>query len=276
MSLLVSWIGIDTHGPASAYIAGESRFTWGNIAEFDYGKKVFASHLYPEVFGYAGDVLFPSVVLTQIVEMINTDILFNKDMSCDCKNKIVLEKLCHAFSNYPTAQSLGVIEILHISRDTLFEAYPNFHCYFMSWRKATGWKVEREKKKIPETSNIVAVLGSGKSEFMNNYDSKYKLGPNSSTSRNVFHCFIDTLFSMEERTCGGPPQLVGIYRKPNSFAKNFGIIYRDKRYFLGAEVPKNSCFDKIEWRNEFFERCDGNTKKIMKSAMKQPDLLRRK
>lgn len=277
MTMLASWIGIDPHGPTSAYIVGDSRFSWGLGSAnkyFDYGKKVFASNLYPEAFGYAGDVLFPSIVLSQIIEMIDMDILFTNEFTCEQKNNTVYEKLRLAFSKYPDVLgTTNVIQILHISRDTLFESYPSFYCYLMSWSKSTGWKVE--EKKIPNTSDILFILGSGKCEFIANY-SRYQSGPNKDTSRNVFHCFIDTLFNIKDPSCGGPPQLVGIYRKPESSAKNFGIIYQNKRYFLGAEVPRATYPNKIEWRNEFFELCDGGTKKVIKTAVKQPDLLRRK
>ena len=71
MTLLAAWRGIDTHGPTSAYIVSDSRFSWNKNEYFDYGKKVFASHTYPEILGDAGDVLFPSTVLSQIIEMID-------------------------------------------------------------------------------------------------------------------------------------------------------------------------------------------------------------
>ena len=273
MTLLVSWIGIDTHGPTSVYIVGDSRFSWSKTKFFDYGKKVFSSSTYPEIFGYAGDVLFPSTVLSQIVEMIDSNILFNKEMTCDQKNKLVIEKLGHAFSKYPTEYCADRIQILHISRDTIVESYPNFSCYLLEWSIKSGWRVA--KKEIPSNSDILFVLGSGRKEFIDNY-SRYQSGPNRNTSRNIFHCFIDTLFNIKDSYCGGPPQLVGVYRKPESTSMNFGVLYNKKRYFLGAEVPEASYFDKIEWRNELFELCDGSKKRIIEIATKQPDFLRRK
>lgn len=89
MTMLASWVGIDTHGIGSAYIVSDSRFTWNNNTFFDYGKKVFASNTYPEIFGYAGDVLFPSIVLSQIVEMIDSGLLFTPNTSCEEKNKLI-------------------------------------------------------------------------------------------------------------------------------------------------------------------------------------------
>lgn len=43
MTMLVSWIGVDTHGPSSVYIAADSRISWTQEHKFDFGKKVFAS-----------------------------------------------------------------------------------------------------------------------------------------------------------------------------------------------------------------------------------------
>lgn len=51
MMLLASWAAIDTHGISSAYIVSDSRISWGNKKYFDFGKKVFASKKYPEIFG---------------------------------------------------------------------------------------------------------------------------------------------------------------------------------------------------------------------------------
>ena len=42
MTLLVSWIGVDTHGPGSIYIAADSRISWTSGITYNYGRKVFA------------------------------------------------------------------------------------------------------------------------------------------------------------------------------------------------------------------------------------------
>jgi len=273
MTLLASWVGVDTHGPASAYIVCDSRITWNRTTLFDYGKKVFASKIYPEIFGYAGDVLFPSIVLSQILEMIDSNLLFEHSMSCSQKNKLVFEKLCYSFSKYPDAYGDNPIQILHISRDTCFEGYPSFYHYLMTWDRARGWRNCEED--IPTSSGLIQVLGSGKDEFLSNYKGRYQFGANQSTSRNVFHCFIDTLDNIRDYHCGGAPQLVGIYRKPFTSAQNYGIIYNNRRYYLGMEIPKDASFDKIEWRNELFERCNGITKSRIAGAAKQNDPLHR-
>ena len=55
MTLLASWAAIDTHGISSAYIVSDSRISWENKKYFDFGKKVFASKKYPEIFDISDD-----------------------------------------------------------------------------------------------------------------------------------------------------------------------------------------------------------------------------
>ncbi len=272
MTMLASWICFDPHGPTSAYIVSDSRFST-NKSVFDYGKKVFASKQFPEIFGYCGDVLFPSVILSQIVEMIDSGILINEKMNCDKKNSVIFERICYSLKEYKNILHGSLIEIIHITRDTVFDKYPNFYAYKLKWTQTEGIKTERILMK--SESGIIEVMGAGESEFSENYK-RYQQGKNRNTSRNVFHCFLDTLSNTKKFTCGGAPQLVGIYRKPFTGGKNYGIIYNNKRYFLGMGVPTKSHFKDIEWRNELFELCSGYTKKRIPNAKKQPDSLRRK
>ena len=268
MTMLVSWIGVDTHGPTSAYIAADSRISWNMGYKFDFGKKVFASKKYPEIFGYAGDVLFPSIVLEQIIELIDAEVLLTKEMACDSKNKIIFEKICESLSKYPQLYIGNDVQIMHLSRDTKVDGYPEFHHYKLTWNKHKGFKTEHIP--IPKVSGLLCVLGSGKNEFENRY-SFYQKSSNSNTSRNVFQCFTGTLDNIKDIYCGGAPQLVGLIRKPLTTGINFGIISKGKRYFLGMEIPRNSYFNNIEWRNERFEICDGATKKLKIGAAQQPN-----
>ena len=276
MTMMASWVACDTHGIASAYIASDSRITWAPSIHYDYAKKVFASSHYPEIFGYAGDVLFPSIVLSQILELIDGEILLAKNMTCRDKNKLVFEKICESLSKYPDIMGDNPVQIMHISRETEFTGYPSFHQYILKWSRNRGFK--QSESTLPETSSLTYVLGTGQSEFYSNYE-RYQKGPNPNTSRNIFHCFIDTLNNVKDYACGGPPQLVGLYRKPGTAGNNYGIIYNKKRYFLGMEVPREVCCENnnhVEWRNENFELCSGETRKILPDAASQPDSLRRR
>lgn len=273
MTLLVSWAGIDSHGTASVYIASDSRISWGSNECFDYGRKVFAFNHYPDILGYCGDVLFPSMVLGQIVEMGDCGLLFGDGFSCDEKSRAVENKLVQLFNKYPTMVKTitsDVLQVIHASREP--RGISQFFCRLMQWRRGRGWSSMRIE--LPPESGVLQVLGSGRSEFNANYK-RYSVGPSKATSRSVFHCFCDALFNTREISVGGAPQLVGVYRKPGSSAVRFGIIRDEKRYLFGAEVDDLASFGSIEWRNDKFELCDGRTMQRLGNAQPQPDPLRR-
>ncbi len=269
MTLLASWIGVDSRRPSSIYIMSDSRISWKNKAKFDFGKKVFGCKHSPDIFGYCGDVLFPSIILNQITDLADNGLLFDYEWSCKEKSQAVMTKLIQSFNNYPsevegiTAESL---QIIHCSRDI----NSNFYCFKMQWIKKTN-KWSGETIDFTKHSDKLFIVGSGATEFLE----KYKLyweSENKKTSRAVFHCFNDTLINIKDKYCGGAPQLVGLYRIGN--AKSFGIIYNNKRYFQGVQIDNLINFNNIDWRNELFEICDGITMKIKKNAQRQPNLLK--
>jgi hypothetical protein len=273
MTLLVAWAGIDTHGPASIYLASDSRISWRGAAHFDYGRKVFAFNRWPDILGYCGDVLFPSIVLNQIVDLADAGLLFAQSFSCKQKFQAIVDKLNDLVEPYPYFQS-GLADnelyIIHASRDP--DDNHKFFCHTISWSSKDKWR--GEEKPLPKTSGVLFSLGTGAIEFDRNY-TRYAAGPNRDTSRNVFHCFCDSVDQIQTPSVGGAPQLVGIYRKPTSTAFTSGVVYNGKRYFLGAHVDNLRGFDLIEWRNSNFERCDGRTLKRLPDAQLQPDPLRR-
>ena len=273
MTLLASWIGIDTHGPSSIYIASDSRISWSSKEKYDYGRKVFALKHSPDIFGYCGDVLFPSLVLSQILEMADSSLLFDQGSSCETRFNAVKQKLIYQFSKYPNEVETitgETIEVLHASRDPVH--MNQFTCNLLKWTRKAGW--QSSIIELPKKSGPLFVRGRGAQEFNDNF-SRYEKGPNAGTSRNVFHCFCDSLFNTKELTVGGAPQLAGLIRKPTSTGIYYGIIARGRRYYLGAPVDELSGFDRLVWRNELFERCDGQTGKRKADAQAQPNLTTR-
>ncbi len=273
MTLLVAWAGIDPRGPSSIYIASDSRISWGSATSFDYGRKVFSFSRWPDVLGYSGDVLFPSIALNQIVELADAGLLFAPGYSCEQKFQAIVDKLNDLFQKYPKLHS-GISEnslsIIHASRDSTNNK--KFSCYTISWTSQRGW--HGDISTLPKSSDVLFALGTGAPEFSENF-LRYKVGKNRETSRAVFHCFCDTLTQISDPLVGGSPQLVGIYRKPTSSGFTVGIIYNDKRYFLGAHIDNGRNFNAVEWRNANFERCDGRTMVKLPDAQPQADPLRR-
>jgi len=268
MTLLASWVAVDSRNPSSIYIMSDSRIRWNATTKFDHGKKIFACKNSPDIFGYCGDVLFPSIVLNQIVDMADQGLLFEENWSCEQKSNAVATQLYLAFRNYPKdVESIfaKTLHIIHCSRDKDV----NFYCRKINWTAEKIWKVETHD--FESYSDKLFVVGSGANEFLEKFE-KYKNGDNQKTSRSLFHCFTDTLSDIKDIHCGGAPQLAGLYRIQNG--RYYGIINNNKRYFQGVESDELLNFDKIEWRNELFEICDGYTMKIKDKAQRQPNPLK--
>lgn len=266
MTLLLSWIGKDSRKISSFYIASDSRFSWTKTIKYDYGRKVFALTNSPDILGYCGDVFYPTVIINQILDMDRDGILFKSGLSNQERSKILFDEIKKKFTDYPSKDVMkDSLEIIHVSRDR----ETDFICNIFSWSKKNGWHLV--PKDIPNNSDKVIVLGTGEKEFYNRYLDYYR-SLNGKTSRALFQCLTHSLLKMKDLECGGSPQLVALYNKFNG--KNIGVIYEGKNYYLGREIEAKEEFNKIEWRNELFERCDGLTKGILNGAQRQPDKLR--
>jgi hypothetical protein len=265
MTLLLSWIGKDSRKISSVYIASDSRISWGHPKKYDYGRKVFALKNSPDILGYCGDVLYPAIILNQILEMDREGILFSDKDTNRERVDILFNEITKKFSDYPAEVTMSnSLEIMHISR----QKETHFICFVYRWTKIDGWS--KEEYEIPKSSDKIIILGSGKNEFYKRYLDYYK-GNNGKTSRALFQCLCHTLLKIQDLKCGGAPQLVGLYNRYNG--KNFGIIYENKRYFLGRELEEDPVINKLEWRNELFERYDGSSLKILGDAQRQPNEL---
>jgi len=263
MTLIVSWIGVDSRGPASLYMMSDSRISWGKDS-WDFGKKVFAFKNSSDVIGYCGDVHFPLQVISQVVNLADNGIIFNDSHSSSKKFERIKYKIKELLESYPKKYMNDSFSILYGTRASKKE----FVCYELCWNKLNKWS--DRKISYSEYSDKVFVLGSGTEEFNSKYE-LYQKSDIQRTSRAIYQCFSDTLMNIKDPLCGGAPQLVGLYRIRNGI--DYGIVYKDERYLSGIKVDNLGNFEQIEWRNELFERFDGKTKKIIKGAQKQPNPL---
>lgn len=268
MTTLLSWAGVDTHGPASIYIASDSRISWGDRKYWNVGRKIFASKTSPEIFGYCGSVTFPIQILGQLIELIDSGLLFFTEDSFGVKLEKLKRKIDVSYRSQHVSQH-DKCEIVYASR-VGSRMSSTFHAAII---KVSAKGVVVEDCIMPKTSKIITCTGTGKSSLRNSYDEW--IGPiiadpegRERTSRSVFGAFCEALTSEKDPYSGGPPQLVGLYRVGP--ANSFGIIYNDNRYLNGIEVDPSPFLNSIEWRNSLFERCCGQTMNILKKAQRQP------
>lgn len=266
MTILVGWLSVDTHSPCSAYLLSDSRFTWGDAggSSYDFGRKLFAFRKTPDILGYCGDVLFPSTVLSQITDLADNGLLFKDGETSSYRSRVIFSQIQKQFDKYPTV-ARNPASIYHFSRD-LDDA---FHSYKYVLDSNNQWQTEGIILN-KQQSNLIFCDGSGAGNFKSLYV-KYQKGNNSGTSRNIYQCFCDSLFNMQIPSCGGAPQLVGLFRGKKFQGLTFGIIYQQQRYCLGSPISFCDNSSIIRWYNENFEICNGETMQIQPSAMRQPN-----
>jgi len=274
MTLLASWAAVDSHGVSAVYIAADSRISWPDGSKFDHCRKVYGLQNSPDVFGYCGDVLFPSIVLGQICEMADAGLLFSREASPEEKSTAILAKLVEQFLQYPSEVSnIGRdFQILHLSKKN--EGAADFQAYQFEWRRGSGWI--KQEKRMPTQTETLYIGGSGRDLFsrtFQGYRNSAIAGSTDAVSQAVFQSICHTIGSGKEPTVGGPPQLVALFRGgPKSKASvKFGIIVNGQRFVFGAPISENMQEgNDIEWRNTLSERCDGRTLQRLTGAQAQP------
>jgi hypothetical protein len=262
VSSVVAWVGVDSRGPASFYLASDSRISWRNKTRWDFGRKVFATTRSADLFGYCGDVLFPTLVLGQACALADAGLLWREQDSAEERHLKLRELVEKALLTYPHSERQEMT-FLHASREG-HGMTGRFVLWETKWTPADQWR-DRELPQ-PEKSALVLAVGSGHSvverwneEWTNALDR---------TSRSVFSSFCDALDSEADGFSGGAPQLVGLYRERP--ARSFGILYKGERYFQGLPIAELADFSSVEWRNCLFEVCDGITMKRRHDAQPQP------
>lgn len=264
MTSLISWVGVDSRGPASFYFASDSRLSWPGKGVWDRGRKLFACRRYPMMFGYCGEVLFPSQTLSQITEMVDLGLIavspFDSIDHCTERVTAVIEA---ALQTYPPAAK-NRFEIVYCIREGE-NMQSRFHLKQITFAPPAAATVSTFQ--IPNKSGPIAVLGSGSQSVRTKLD-KWAASCVGGTSRAVFSAFCESLHSGKDPSSGGPPQLVGLWR--NSPPQTFGMIWQGRRYFYGLEASAAATQNGVRWFNELFEICDPETLARKKGAQPQP------
>ena len=257
MTTLISWIGIDQRGPASLYLASDSRISWGSEHQrWDVGRKLFACRESADIFGYCGDVLFPSLALGQFTETADRNLIDN----AATRHASLVSVLKLSFQHRHNAPTYD-FNILHAARED-----EGMGAAFRIWRltysaSARSW-TDDEILLSRSHSGLLAALGSGGSS-VEEFDGKLSHTSQGRTSRAVFWAFCDALKSKQDPLSGGAPQLAGLYRK--GAPKVFGLSYDGQRYFQGLPLERG-IFYNIEWRDELFQRINAEDLSVVEGA----------
>ena len=266
MTLIIAWVGVDNKkngkSIASLYLASDSRYSWGNNSQYNFGIKVFSSSKHPEIFSFCGDVLFPSIVFGQLIPQIDNGLLLNNNDTVEEKNRKIFGYIKSSFKEYPKSSLVGTFTILHGTR-----VGKEFKLYKISSNKEG--ELTENIIDLPCESTKVFSGGSGMKEFDSNWNywdtSRHN---NYRTSRAVYHCLEKTLREIKDSITGGMPQIIGLYRI--GAARLFGIVQDGKKFIYGKQVSEDIDVQTVEWRNENFERVNPETLKIFEGSQRQP------
>ena len=272
MTTLLAWVGADQRGPASIRVAADSRISWRSadgtvLRKWDFGRKVFASQQYPDVVGYCGDVLFPTQTLGQIVELIDRDAFFPIGAPSNDKADLIVAALERAAAEYPPEETRD-FSIVYATR-TGENMKGRFELRIVPFSAGKARKLT--PMEIPNKSGVLTILGSG----ANNYESylaKWQDSDVGGTSRAVFSSFCDFLHSESDLKSGGPPQLAGLFR--TGVGRSFGIVWNNRLYLMGMEMPEHRHQVKFDCYNDRFELCDPITLERRSDAQRQPNPFR--
>lgn len=254
MTTFIAWVGVDSRGTSSVNFATDSRISWGGSGHlhWDRARKTFSSTFSADIFAYVNDVMFPSMVLSQIVNVIDNGVLFGDEDGCEVRFDKVVEYIKNSHKLYPEEYHESFC-IFHATRSgTGLDS--DFSINTVGWdKKTTRWEIKRLL--IPSTSSAIIIDGSGK-DTVSKWSKRWDSSSQGGTSRAIFSSFCNAVYSNEDKFTNGAPQIVSLYRK--DFGKTIGFIDREKIFVSGAELPNptNNSNSKIEWRNRYFERCD--------------------
>lgn len=263
MTSLISWISVDSRGPASIYLASDSRISWERMDSWDCGRKLFSTVNSPELLGYCGDVLFPSLSLGVVQNLVDYNYLFLKNDTPEKKKEKIFHFLKQGFGEYPKKRiARNSFSIIYCTKEYNL-MLSVFHVYSLNWNQSNGFS--EEKLVLPKKSGLIKAWGSGKDSIKKWHD-RWQRTTEKGTSRSIFCSFCDSLSSGDDKFSGGPPQLVGIYRKNNG--RTIGIKYKGDLYVYGQKASEENNLEEIEWRNPAFERIDCRTKEIIVDAQR--------
>ncbi|MCB2086194.1 MAG: hypothetical protein H6920_10630 [Sphingomonadaceae bacterium] len=267
LTTLVGWVGVQDDGPSSIYLASDSRVTWeAGKQRWDAGRKLFAFHSSPDLLGYCGDALLPAHLLGQLTELADCGLLFDAAESAEARHAAIVERFKTSIAQCDRAARRD-FTVVHAARDD-GGARRQFLVWYISCEQ--GEISERHFATLDadaeHKSRHLFALGTGGSVYIDEVI-RWNASAQSHTSRAYFTALCDVLKAGHDPNSGGSPQLVGLYRTGGGRA--YGISYDGGRYFHGLPVPYATNSIAIEWRDETFQRIDGETLRPLRGAQRQ-------
>lgn len=255
MTTFICWAGHDSRRVTSLYFASDSRISWSRMSHWECGRKLFASRRSNDLFGYCGEVLFPALALSSLVQMLDAGFMSTEGMNPTDRHNKILDWI---YSNHATGSNIPRedVKIFHAAREGE-NMKAKFHVWETSYSKNSKSWVDKKIDCEVSESRLVLVSGTGANSYHNSFKNIAYDGQ-ARTSRSYFWALCDSLNSGADPYTGGAPQIVAMYATGAPLIP--GVIFNDERYYLGNRVEAPSDFEKLEWRDELFQRIDPTTR----------------
>lgn len=254
MTTLIAWTSHDHRKFSALHVASDSRITWGSSAKrWDAGRKVFSSTSTPDILAYSGDVVFPALVLSQLISAADAGMLFGDVSSALERNSIVFEALKTSFNRRHNAPDHKFV-VLHASRDEeKAQVVPRL------WKisfdpQNSAWK--NQEIPLNNAAGVAVVIGSGKNSTEAELR-KWKESDIGGTSRSIYAAFCKSILAATDPLSGGSPQIASLY--PRGVAVTAGAVHEGTLHLHGLPINTTSVSDKIEWFDSLFQRIDPKT-----------------
>jgi hypothetical protein len=262
MTALAAWIAYSDLGPTSAYIATDSRLSWNAAMTWDRGKKCFASSRFPDIFGYVGEVLLPSLLLSHVTSMLDSGGI-PKDSPLSARRQVLTSALAEALDTYPN-DVFRPFTIVHIGRDTNAVGEVEFQ---ISVTGVDGKRKIQESRILSHSRASVLALGGQEfvrrterihvggsgAQLVNGFREAWNETQRAHTSGSVFSSVCEAIASGDDLAVGGPAQLVGLYSRGSG--RSFGYLDSQGRAFFGGmPIPDSQALSRrLPFRNNDFD-----------------------
>lgn len=268
MTMIASWIGIDSRSASSLYIASDSRITSGRGGVTDEACKLYACSTRAHVFGYVGWSDYACTVLEQLVAGIDGG-LFGIGGDVSVRQSKVFAFLKDSLSDRLRRGNQKIhsapFSILHGARQGR-GLTSEFSLWILTWVPSKGWHIRRQRTKW-QRSKIVFSFGSSQRD-LRRFVRIWQKSDAANTSRSIFSAFCDALVATSDICTGGPPQLVGIFRQGPG--RSFDVVYKGSLYLAGRRVDPVQVKEKLFCPNQLFERVDMKSTRLLPDAQRQP------
>lgn len=255
MTAIISWITNDGKpGAASLYLASDSRITskradGGYDVRDDNFQKVFASPDTPDIFAFCGPISGVPALIAELIKAAvqvrgakgygeGAESLFSEDLF-----RFVLSR-----------RDFGLPAGLCV-----------FHGYRFGTRRFSLTKVTFGINQTPDFKSygfgadwgLLALDGSGDQMVSKKQEEYFNLEAESKGySRWLWMSFYASLAQCTEATCGGAPQLAGLYGQNGGNV--LGVYFKDAAFVAGKPCVRGD----IEYRDELFQRVDTSGRRL--------------